>query len=155
MELLTRIGKLVSGLALLFLLFLVPAHSQTSLVCKHTAVPHLVRLEGLTERMGDIQFDCSGGMPGTSFNGNLTFFLTVNVTNKLLANNTVDVPLTVDTGAGPVPANVPARLFSPNAIVCNELNIPAPPSGYVALRLTNLCSELNPVGQLWLLILFI
>src|SRR6266446_8901415 len=113
MELLTRIGKVVSGLALLFVLFVLPAHSQTALVCTHAAVPHLVRLEGLAERMGDILLDCSGGTPGSSFNGNLTLFLTVNVTNKLLANNTVDVPLTVDTGSGPVPANVPAQLYSP------------------------------------------
>jgi hypothetical protein len=97
--------------------------------------------------MGDILFDCSGGTPGTSFNGNLTFFLTVNVTNKLLANNTVDVPLTVDIGAGPVPANVPAQLFSPNAIVFNGLNFTVPPSGKVGLRLTNLRGDAHQLGQ--------
>ena len=97
--------------------------------------------------MGDILFDCSGGTPGTSFNGNLTFFLTVNVTNKLLANNTVDAPLTVDIGSGPVPANVPAQLFAPNAIAFNGLSFTVPPSGKVTLRITNLRGDAHQLGQ--------
>ena len=73
--------------------------------CTPSAVPPIVRSEGITERTGDILLDCTRGTPGAIVKGNLTVFLNVSVTNKLLANNTTDVLLTVDTGTiiqGPV-----------------------------------------------------
>jgi hypothetical protein len=57
-------------------------------VCTPTAVPALVRGEGLAERMGDILISCTGGPPGGVVGGNLTVFLNVNVTNKLINNFT-------------------------------------------------------------------
>jgi len=84
-----------------------PAHAQNALLCTPLASPLQVRSEGIAERVGDIELSCSGGIPGNVVTSNLTFFLSVNVTNKLAADGTVtDVLLTVDTGSGPVPVNV-------------------------------------------------
>jgi uncharacterized protein (TIGR03437 family) len=119
--------------------------------CTPSAVPPIVRSEGIAERTGDILLDCASGTPGAIVKGNLTVFLNVSVTNKLLANNTTDVLLTVDTGAGPVPANVAAQPYAPNAVVFNGLSFTVPPSGRVGLRITNLranASQLGPTPQL-------
>ena len=50
----------------------------TSGTCAVSAVPNLVRAEGLTERMGDILLQCSGSNPGSVLSGNLSVFLPVN-----------------------------------------------------------------------------
>ncbi len=88
--------------------------------------------------MGDVVLSCSGGKPGVTITGNLTVFMTVNDTNKLGANNTVDAQLSVDTGSGPLPSNVAAQLATPNGIVFNGLSFILPASGTVTLRITNL-----------------
>jgi len=154
MEPLIRSGKRFSGLLILLGLsisFAYPQTSQTTLFCTPSAVPPIVRSEGITERTGDILLDCTSGAPGATVKGNLTVFLNVSVTNKLLANSTTDVLLTVDTGAGPVPASVSAQPFAPNAVVFNGLMFTVPASGKVGLRITNLrgnASQLGPAPQL-------
>jgi uncharacterized protein (TIGR03437 family) len=93
----------------------------------------LVRLEGITERTGDVLFSCSGGQPGAQITGNLTLFLSVNVSNKTAADGTADVLLTIN-GA---PANVPPRVTSINAITFNGLTFTLTPQGTVEIRLQN------------------
>jgi hypothetical protein len=66
--------------------------------------------------MGDLLISCAGGAPGGVVGGNLTVFLDVNVTNKLI-NNFTDVQMTVDNGSGPVAANVAAQPFGANGVV--------------------------------------
>ncbi|HKX00053.1 MAG TPA: hypothetical protein VJN43_20085 [Bryobacteraceae bacterium] len=110
-------------------------------------MPPIVRSEGVTERMGDILLDCSGGANGAVVAGNLTVFLTVNITNKLATDHFTDVQLTVDTGSGPVPANVSAQPYAANAVVFNGLSFTVPPSGKVALRITNLRGDANQLGS--------
>ncbi|MGH9722780.1 MAG: hypothetical protein ACRD8O_21435, partial [Bryobacteraceae bacterium] len=108
--------------------------------------PTLVHAEGLAERMGDIVFSCSGGAPGSVVTGNLTFFLSVNVTNRVSSTNVLDTRLTVNTGSGPVAANVPGTLTSTNAVAYNGLSFTVPASGQVGLRLTNLRGAANVQG---------
>ncbi|HWX56561.1 MAG TPA: hypothetical protein VN176_18405, partial [Verrucomicrobiae bacterium] len=93
--------------------------------------------------MGDVVLTCSGGKSGVTITGNLTVFMTVNDTNKLGANNTVDAQLSVDTGTGPSLSNVTAQLAMPNAIVFNGLSFILPASGSVTLRITNLRGDAN------------
>ena len=50
-------------LLLLSLLSALNAQTFSPLNCVATAVPALVRLEGLAERIGDINLNCSGGAP--------------------------------------------------------------------------------------------
>ena len=87
--------------------------------------------------MGDILINCTGGTPGGVVGGNLTVFLSVNITNKL-TNNFTDVQMTVDTGSGPVAANVAAQPFGANAVVFNGLSFVLSVSGQANLRIGNL-----------------
>ena len=113
-------------------------------VCTPTAVPALVHAEGLTERLGDILISCSGGAPGGVVGGNLTVFLNVNVTNKLI-NNFTDVQMTVDNGSGPVAANVGAQPFGAGAVVFNGLSFTLSGSGQANLRISNLRGDVNSI----------
>ena len=85
------------------------AQQASPLNCVVAAVPALVRSEGLAEKLGDIVLNCSGGAAGGTVTGNLTLFLSTNVTNKLSASNSLDVFLTVDTGSGPRSAGARRR----------------------------------------------
>src|SRR5215471_11174680 len=69
------------------------AYGQNALLCTPTASPTQVLAEGIAERVGDIVLSCSGGTPATVVTGNLTFFLNVNVTNKLASGILTDVLL--------------------------------------------------------------
>lgn len=106
--------------------------------CAATAVPVDVRAEGLTEKMGDIILSCSGGTSGAAVAGNLTVFLTVNITNRVDTSGVTDVLLMANTGAGPAPTGVPGQLLTPTSLVFNGLNLALPASGRLELRITNL-----------------
>ena len=53
-----------------------------------SATPPLVRAEGLTERIGDIQLSCTG-TPGNTINANISIGLNTNLTNRLSSGNTL------------------------------------------------------------------
>lgn len=143
---LIRSGKRLTDLIFVFFLFSTLAFSQGALVCTTTAVPVPVRAEGLTERTGDIILGCSGGTPGSVVSANLTLFLNVSITNRLMTGNNNDILLTVDTGPGPVPANVQAQQFAPMAVAFNGLSFTVPPSGKVTLRISNVRGAANQFG---------
>lgn len=110
------------------------ASAQSVLSCVASANPPLVRLEGITERTGDVVFSCSGGQPNATVTGNLVLFLSVNVTNKVAADGTADVWLTTN-GA---PSNVPARVTGPNAVTYNGVSFNLTLRGTAEIRLENL-----------------
>src|SRR5215471_21562535 len=69
--------------------------------CAVTSTPLQIRAEGLTERLGDILLQCTGGTPGSVLGGNLTLFFPVSVTNRVDMNNqTRDAVLSADSGGG-------------------------------------------------------
>jgi len=124
------------------------AHAQNALLCTPLASPLQMRSEGIAERVGDIVLSCSGGIPGNVVNSNLTFFLSVNVTNKLENNGTfTDILLTVDTGSGPTPVNVPAQPFGTQGVSFNGVTFTIPPSGNLTLRLSNLRGDASELGE--------
>ena len=135
-------------LVILFLSVLAgkPAHAQGSLLCTPLASPPELRSEGITERVGNIVLSCSGGTPGNVITSNLTFFLSVNVTNKLAGSAFTDVLLTVDTGSGPTPVNVPAEPFGAMGVAFNGVTFTVPPSGNVTLQLSNLRGDASQLG---------
>src|SRR5690242_2093511 len=139
-----RLGAGFARLLILLAFSLSLAYSAP-FVCTPTAVPALVHAEGLAERLGDILISCAGGAPGGVVGGNLTVFLSVNVTNKL-ANNFTDVRMTVDNGSGPVAANVGAQPFGVGAVVFNGLSFTLSASGQANLRISNLRGDTSNVS---------
>src|SRR3954470_8695977 len=102
---LTRSGKHQAFLFLLLLCSTFSAiYAQTPPFtgqCVAISVPAPVRTEGLTERLGDIQIQCSGSNPGSVLSGNLTVALPLSITNRIGSNNLAsDLLLSVDFGSG-------------------------------------------------------
>jgi len=127
-------------------LFLVPSRAATtSLMCSAAAVPVLLRSEGISERTGDIVLNCSGGQPGGTLLGNLMLFLNVPVTNQQRSDGSLDVSLTVDTGGGPQPANVPATAATGFSVVYNGLSFVVP-AGQATIRISNLRGAATALG---------
>ena len=120
---LTRIGNRAIWLVFSLSFFLSAAYSQTGLFCNPTSVATSVRSEGIAEKVGDIVLDCSGGVPGATLTSNLTVFLNVNVTNRLVGSNFTDVLLTVDTGSGPVPASATAQPSAPDSVTTSKIRV--------------------------------
>jgi uncharacterized protein (TIGR03437 family) len=114
--------------------------------CLATSSPTLVRAEGLTERLGDIQLQCSGSVPGAVFANNLTLFLPVSVTNRVDANNlTRDTVLSVDYGSGFIPTAIAGQISNRN-ITFNGLNFAVPASGNLNLKISNLRAAVNQLA---------
>ena len=112
--------------------------SAAPLTCVAAGTPTAIRTEGLTERVGDIILNCSGGVPGSVAGGNLAIFLPAPVTNRLSAANSLDVVLNIDSGAGEVPSGIPAGLQGTAGVVFNGFQVTIPPSGAVSLRIRNI-----------------
>src|SRR5580698_9387147 len=94
-----------------------------SVVCVTSATPPLVRAEGLTERIGDIQLSCTG-TPGNTINANISIGLNTNLTNRLSSGNTLTgIVFTVDSGSGPQPVLTPPLLYSPTALTYNGVSL--------------------------------
>src|SRR5215471_2594094 len=133
--------------ATLFSLSLHATYAQSSFNgrCSVTSTPIQARAEGLTERLGDINLQCTGGMPGSVLSGNLTFFLPVSVTNRVDMNNqTSDAVLSVDSGSGLMASAVPG-LVSANSISFNGLNFPVP-TGSLNLKVSGIRGALSQLG---------
>src|SRR5579862_3223285 len=140
------IAKDLRDLALLAALCAWPTFAQNPLVCVPSAVQVPVAAEGLTEPLGDIVLSCSHGTPGATVTGNLTVFLSVNITNKIAANNATDAIVTLDTGAGPVVAPVVGELTAPNRVVFTGLTFTVPASGNVNVGISNLRGNASQPG---------
>jgi uncharacterized protein (TIGR03437 family) len=111
-----------------------------------SGVPLQVRAEGLTERLGDILLQCSGSTPGLALSGNLTIYLPVNITNRVDANNqTQDTVLFVDYGSGFVPSRT--GQVTGGSIAFNGINFIVPPTGSLAIKITNIRAAVGPVAS--------
>lgn len=118
----------------------VGAQPFSALNCVATAVPALVRLEGVTEQVGDIVLNCTGGTPNGLVRGDLRVIsFAGNITNKLNPNtNTIDAVLTVNTGSGEMSAGATAALRAPNQFDFSAMNFNLGPTGAAIFRLTNI-----------------
>jgi len=140
----TNIIRPFSSLIVL-LAALTTAYAQTPTTCAITAVPPTVHSEGLTERLGDIVFACTGN-PGTTVTANLTVFLPVAITNRIDANAfSTDANLTVNTGSGPMPAGV-SGLVANQSISFNGFSFTVPAGGVATLVLDDLRADVNQLG---------
>jgi hypothetical protein len=122
--------KWLLAFAVLALLLVVgvPAHAQSAagsgpaFICTANAgVTPLVRIEGVTETVGDVLLDCVGGVP-TAANAaiplsNLQVFLNTQITSRLLADGNSEATLTIDEPfpGFPQAAVPPSSTVVPNA----------------------------------------
>jgi uncharacterized protein (TIGR03437 family) len=123
------------------------ASAQNSiLTCQSTVNPILVRGEGLTERMGDITLQCTGGVPNAPVIGNFSIFLSVPMTNRVDSSGYTDLSLTVDAGYGPLTANSKATYLNASTLSFSGVAFNLSPNGTVNLRLSNLRGAANQAG---------
>jgi uncharacterized protein (TIGR03437 family) len=124
------------------------AFSQTIMTCNTTGVPVVVRAEGITERVGDININCFNGPAGATITGNLTVSLNVNVTNRVGSGNAVaGLLFTSDNGTGPQPLTTPATIQAPSEIAFNGLTFTLSPAGSASLKLQGVRGAANQVTQ--------
>ena len=98
-------------------------------------MPTAVRLEGISERTGDIVLTCSGGQAGGQVSGNIVLSLNTSVANHILADGSTDVTLAVNYGSGTTTFS--ARPYSNNAVAFNGVLFTTP-QGPAELRFANL-----------------
>jgi uncharacterized protein (TIGR03437 family) len=104
-------------------------------VCSTTSAPLILRAEGLTERIGDILYTCSG--PASSqLTVNLSVQLNTGITNRLSSGNTVTGPvLTVDNGSGPQAVTVQPMLLTQNNLIWNGVPMTYSAQGALTIKI--------------------
>lgn len=131
-------SKIVPVLVTSFLFTLGARTAGASLVCTPAGAPGFVRSEGLSERVGDIVLNCSGGVPGAPLEGALSVFLTIPITNRVSASGVADAVLTVDNGTGtPGPAGA-VPVLTGTGITFTGINTTLSPEGRITIRVSNL-----------------
>ncbi len=116
--------------ALVLLALLIPASAQQTLTCTANAgVPPIIRAESITELVGDVVLNCTGGTPTpvglTIPLSNITVSLNTNITSRIVgpASSASEALLLIDD---PFPGNAypPGLVPSPGS----------PPQGYCAVN---------------------
>ena len=143
-----RSGKQLFPLALLFLAVCASSAQNVPFSgrCAVTSVPVQVRSEGVTERLGDIQLQCSGSGPGTLMAGNLSILLPINITNRVDQNNlTLDAVVSVDSGSGFIPMAIAGQV-SNQSIAFNGISLTVPASGSLNLKIAGIRANVSQLG---------
>src|SRR6185437_15537256 len=119
-------------------------HAAQTLTCQLAAVPFIVHSEGISERLGDITLQCSGGIGGTTYTGNFSVVVNlVNLTNRIAPNgDAMGVIFTADNGSGPVPVGTPG-IIAANQITFNGFSFTLSPQGTVTLKLEDLRANIT------------
>lgn len=133
-------------LAFVLTFFIFGFSKASILTCSESAVPPIVKGEGLAERTGDIALNCSGGSAGAIVDGNLSVFLNVNITNRLAGNAVTGVIFTIDTGSGPQPVNITPILGGPSTLIYNGVHFALSPTGTATLRIANIRAAAAELG---------
>ncbi len=135
---LTQIVRLFPCLLLLAGL----SHAQ-GLQCLAVSAAPVVHTEGVSELVGDITANCQGGQPNAVTTGNLTIFLSVNITNRIDAFSNSDIRFSYDNGNGPTTAAAVAQITGPNQAVFNGLTFQLSNTGSISFRIVNIRGNAN------------
>jgi hypothetical protein len=114
------------------------ANAQTPIVAPgftcvaNAGNPVIVRTEGITELVGDLLLQCTGGVPTPAGRlipqTNVTATLNTNITSRLLGSGYIDALLLIDepypvnpaTNQNPVQAQIPTPAGAPTQIMCRS-----------------------------------
>jgi uncharacterized protein (TIGR03437 family) len=106
--------------------------------CVTSAVPPVLRAEGLTERTGDIVYTCSGTPNGT-LTANFSVAMNTTITNNISSNNMLTgIVFTIDNGSGPQPVLSQPLLTGPNSLVFNAVPVTFSAQGSAVLRIADI-----------------
>jgi uncharacterized protein (TIGR03437 family) len=112
--------------------------------CATTSATTIVRVESLTERIGDIVFNCTG-VPNTTLSVNLSVQLNTTVTNRISSGNIITgTVLTVDNGLGPQAVTVQPLLLTPSSLVWNGVPLTFSAQGALTIRIADI--RVNAAG---------
>jgi len=93
----------------------------------NAGTPTIVRAEGLTELVGDLLLNCTGGTPTLAGvpipPTNVTIFLNTNITSRLVSGNVSEATLMIDDPhpAAPIPHTAQPAQGSPPQILCSPI----------------------------------
>ena len=76
-------------------------------------------------------------------NGNLSIFLNVNITNRLIGSTLTGVIFTIDNGSGPQPVNIQPIIGGPSTLIYNGINFALSSAGAATLRIQNIRAAAN------------
>lgn len=115
------------------------AFGQAAILCQTSSVPATARAEGLAEQTGDIVLNCQGGPPNGTVTANFNFFFNTEITNRQLADATLDAILRIDRADGsPIEiSDSRPRLFTPSAAAYSGVAIRLNAQGAVGLTFSN------------------
>lgn len=114
--------------------------------CSTTSATTIVRAEGISERIGDIVFNCTGA-PGTTITVNLSVQFNTSVTNRISTGNVVTgTVLTVDSGSGPQAVTVQPLLLTPSSLIWNGVPLTYSAQGALTIRMADLRVNASQVG---------
>jgi uncharacterized protein (TIGR03437 family) len=123
--------------------------AQPVVSCGTTSVPPVVRAEGLSERVADVVYVCSGN-PNLPITGNFTITLNTEISNRLSSGGLVTgIVFTIDSGSGPAPVLIQPYLSSSNTLVYTAVPISMPAQGSVTIRIAGIRANATrvPPGQ--------
>ncbi len=130
--------RLKVALVLMMMASAVWAQPASGVNCVATAVPTIVRTEGLSERVGDMLLNCSGGAPSATVRGELTLIsFSGPITNKILSNGALDLIFTANSGAGETILNTQAFATAANQVTFPSVQFTLSATGTAVLRITN------------------
>ena len=93
------------------------------ITCVTSAVPPIVRAEGLAERIGDIEIDCTDS-PNNTLTLNLAVLTNTTISNRLSTGNTLTgIVFTEDSGTGPQAVTVQPMLINSNTLAFNGVPV--------------------------------
>ena len=140
------------ALALVVLTVTTASAQGPAFACTASAgVPPLLRAEGLTELLGDIVLNCTGGDPAVPVIANFQVFLNTNMTSRLIADPYVEAMLMIDEPA-PAAQVLGTNVYSGRKVGDNSvawLGIPVIPPGSVGtrvVRMTGIRGNANQLG---------
>jgi uncharacterized protein (TIGR03437 family) len=131
------------------ILFSFSASAQTPVCTVPTASAPLPTLhgEGLTEPVGNVVLNCTGGAIGSTITPSLFLSLSGNITNRLDVNgNPTGISVTVNTGGGAAPvAGLTTRLLGSTVLTFGGLQYVAP-AGTTTITISGIDVSIgNPV----------